>query len=180
MIFSQKTYLKHSSDNHTIDTTFNCTNCKKQFYRKSSLCKLTKTHDYRKLLPCSINYGLVKKKTILTRNLKIHGIKNFCGANCDAEFSENEKHITNDYVLQCIFCGAQFSDKRGLSNHMRIHTYQKLSFLCSICFCTFPVENLLRSHIKIQKEENCVFCVICSRFFSFQDYLTKHVSGSQE
>lgn len=72
----------------------------------------------------------------------------------------------------CSTCGARFSQKRNLRNHMKIHTDEPS--VCKYCDKKFLIDTSLVQHLKKHEGATVVNCTVCAIPFTSQTYLDKH------
>ncbi|XP_008417032.1 zinc finger protein OZF-like isoform X2 [Poecilia reticulata] len=94
--------------------------------------------------------------------------------NLDNEKVKKQKNKdTNENLCSCNVCDKVLA-RSYLSEHMRIHTGEKL-FLCTVCGKSFRQQNHLTVHMRTHTGEKPFPCVICGKNFTLQMVLTKHI-----
>ncbi|CAG9314147.1 unnamed protein product [Blepharisma stoltei] len=80
----------------------------------------------------------------------------------------------NEETFQCNICFADFSCKKGLSQHIgKIHSTSDKKALCKQCSKKFKNENALKSHIKqVHEKSTRVPCKKCGQLI-YNKYMMK-------
>eukprot|EP00066_Takifugu_rubripes_P021910 XP_011611176.1 PREDICTED: zinc finger protein 845-like [Takifugu rubripes] len=102
----------------------------------------------------------------------------FC-RRCGAQFTDKEKleehmktHI-KEKRYSCPDCGKKFINESYIQVHQRIHTGEK-PFLCSECGRGFHTASSLKLHEMRHSGERPYACSICGKTFRINSYLTAH------
>lgn len=86
----------------------------------------------------------------------------------------NQKRDAIEYThLQCEICEKNFSGKKNLARHMRLHTDQNVKMTCEICKKVFIYKWSLKLHMQIHanfKEYSCE----CGKRFNRRDKMLEH------
>ncbi|XP_029981973.1 zinc finger protein 771-like isoform X2 [Sphaeramia orbicularis] len=80
----------------------------------------------------------------------------------------------NSEALLCSVCGAGFTSKLDLDNHMKFHTEEN-PFLCSVCCERFPRKSALKHHMKVHSGGK-VKCLVCKKGFQDRTHLRRHMT----
>ncbi|XP_063824729.1 zinc finger protein ZFP2-like isoform X2 [Ostrinia nubilalis] len=124
--FKKNVLLKrHYMQVHSNVTRYECDECGKRFYLKSSL-RYHIFSQHSTLLYCHT----CRKSFISESCLKKHKAKK----NCVSEF-------------KCEICDKILTSKSGFVSHLNVHT-EKLNFHCDICPSKFKTRSLMLRHLK--------------------------------
>ena len=75
--------------------------------------------------------------------------------------------------FECPVCGRQFSIKRSLHNHRRIHMTAK-PFECTICGKSFSAKFRLDTHLRLHNGQKPYQCAVCDKSFADRGNLYHH------
>ncbi|XP_070404856.1 uncharacterized protein [Nothobranchius furzeri] len=176
-----------SSDTHvrTVNKSFSCPECGKQFVHKRSLQKHVRVSGHSAIRSSSC---LVKKKCV---GVKQHvdsckrvqkELKSFSCDDCGKRFSAlcdlnvHTRVHTGDKSFACETCGRRFSQKAALNRHMRVHTGEK-PFACELCEKIFSSKTQLNSHIRVHTGEKPFPCELCDKIFCYKTALNYHMKA---
>ncbi|XP_034234902.1 zinc finger protein 717-like isoform X2 [Thrips palmi] len=166
------------------ETSFRCTVCNSYFSRRSSL--LTHLEIGEMQSECTVCDRTSNSRSALATDFSTHSaIASVCSV-CNKEIG-NEQNLKT-HLETCnrskLFhfkdCEMAFSTGRGLANHRKFHTEDKLSE-CTICNKKFGKAYLathLRTHTHTGKKP--YKCSICSRAFSLKSGLGVHLATHQK
>ena len=97
-------------------------------------------------------------------------------------YSKREAHDINEptkkiqksaNAFECSICLKNFTTKRSLKFHRRIHTGEK-PFKCKTCSKSFTRLDILKKHERIHTGEKPFKCKTCSKSFSVSSTLIRH------
>ncbi|XP_046370719.1 zinc finger protein 595-like [Haliotis rufescens] len=153
-----------------------CSTCKKLFGSKNELQKHRRqNHRYYRLFQCDQ----------CESKIKIYSSTEMVDCfNCGKHFDQTNyspytlskqfyvKRTTQD--LKCPICEKQFSSRRGVLEHQKIHTNIK-PHLCNVCGKTFRTLPPLRIHMRVHTGEKPYQCEMCGKCFRQSSALNMHV-----
>ena len=100
-------------------------------------------------------------------------ICSICGDLFTSLAFKQHQHQTKPY--QCHYCPKQFNKQYNLTQHVRIHTGNKLP--CALCDKTFNDKSSLIKHKNaVHLKMKAHKCSICSKHFSRKGHLTEHMA----
>lgn len=120
--FSQSDIFKNHIQNVHYGRTFQCNLCEKAYQHKSNLTSHIKTHLEKKLYRCKSCTAKYSRKDDFLHHLKLHNV-----------------HACNQ-------CDGQFTSKRELVSHQRIHSHPKMKPQCKICKKLFNKKYNFKRH----------------------------------
>ncbi|XP_070401791.1 zinc finger protein OZF-like isoform X1 [Nothobranchius furzeri] len=173
------------SDVKTVNKSFSCLECGKQFLNKSSLKKHVRVtgHSAIRSSDCLANEKYVKVKQHLDPCRKVQKqSKSFICDDCGKRFGR-KSHLTEHMTVHtgqkpfaCEICEHRFSRKTSLKLHMRVHTGQK-PFACEFCGLRFSQKTNLNSHISVHTGQKPFACEFCGKRFSQNRNLKLHMTA---
>uniref|UniRef100_A0A8C4SNK5 C2H2-type domain-containing protein n=1 Tax=Erpetoichthys calabaricus TaxID=27687 RepID=A0A8C4SNK5_ERPCA len=141
----------------------------KKASKQKAESKLKLSPTIKKTYCCSECGKQFTKKSRLQRHIRVHtGEKPFCCSECGKQFSQKSylqthKRIhTGEKPFSCSECGKRFSEKNTLQTHTRIHTGEK-PYCCSNCGKQFSTSSCLQRHTKIHTGEKPYCCSNCGK-----------------
>ncbi|KAI0228679.1 hypothetical protein LSAT2_020863 [Lamellibrachia satsuma] len=148
---------------------FLCTECGKEFEKKSQLKTHSKTHVMP--LTCPVCARPCKSRSKLRRHQLTHTKEKpyFC-KECGKSFQLNESLVihsrlhTGERPFKCCICNQGFRDKSVMRNHELKHTGAK-PFQCAQCGRQYGSRNALSRHRNVHTLERCYRCEHCARVF---------------
>ena len=92
---------------------------------------------------------------------------------------EEATEVTSEKKFQCPlpFCLKNFTTRRSLVRHEKIHNGTTPSFECNICSKTFTTKPSLERHERVHTGEKPFQCDICFKTFSDNSNLGRHKVG---
>ena len=123
---------------HTGEKLFKCDVCQKNYASKASLYLHKKNlHTNKKIYKCTQCTKHFKTYPQLYRHKKSHEAKTF----------------------KCEFCSKEMASKYNLSNHIKLHSGEKL-FKCTLCIKQFVTKDSLIVHTRWHNNEKPFKCQI--------------------
>ncbi|XP_028675794.1 zinc finger protein 664-like [Erpetoichthys calabaricus] len=180
--FTCKPKGKSNQQQHKNQMPYCCSNCGKQFPKRSILQAHTRIHTGEKPYCCS----QCDKKFSSSSNLRVHmrihtGEKPNCCPECGKRFSNMtilKTHMrihTGEKPYCCLQCDKNFSNMSNLQVHMRTHTGEK-PYCCPECGKRFLDMSTLKNHMRIHTGEKPYSCSECGKRFSHMTTLKCHTS----
>lgn len=151
--FNRTKMKMHFHTEHTGGKLFECYVCSKQFLKKESMSKHSRTHSATRPLKCDH----CEKGFITKHDLKRH----------------IQSHNKESEVFQCNFCPKKLSTKKLLKTHLKTHTALK-PYVCGFCGKRFLRNGCLTRHKRTHTNERNFQCGICQMTFSRNHLLTDH------
>ena len=111
---------------------YSCKKCPASFKHKNSLIRHEKNHSDKKHFTCTVCNISFQRADDLKRHTA-------------------NRHKTEKHHFKCTKCPKVFKYKRGLVQHEKTHTDEKI--VCPVCQVTFTHEHNLNRHIKNQHPE---------------------------
>ncbi|PIO12100.1 hypothetical protein AB205_0049680, partial [Aquarana catesbeiana] len=152
--FTHKKSLGGHPKIHSRKKLFSCSDCEKQFVRKSRLLHHQRTHEGEGPLSCPECGKCFRVERDLSRHTLIHTSKfgkKFSQEECGKCFGRRGQLIrhlrghTGERPFSCSECGKCFAEKDGLTLHQRCHTGER-PFSCSECGKSFRQKGKLLIH----------------------------------
>ena len=82
--------------------------------------------------------------------------------------------LPGERPYECTKCKKNFTQKRNLTRHMRIHTGEK-PFECTECDYKTARESDLKTHRRIHTGEKPYKCILCDKNFAQSSSLNRHI-----
>lgn len=139
----KKKFVCLSSHNRIVHLglrTYECSECRKTFGKKSGLDRHTLTvHQKIRGFKCEVEgcHGAFGEKSQLTKHMKTHSDRDlsYCSF-CKQHFDDIKKHFDeshNDLTNHCKLCFKRFSKQSSLRLHVKVfHTFER-NFFCDYC-----------------------------------------------
>ncbi|OCT58937.1 hypothetical protein XELAEV_18001426mg [Xenopus laevis] len=179
--FHNKSLHTSELSRETLQVTYNCRECNKDFSTKSSLARHQRAHTGAKPFSCSDCGKCFKRVAHLERHKRTHtGEKPFSCTQCGKCFTRHTQltaHTrlhTGEKPFSCSECGKSFILHSQLKVHCRIHTGEK-PFSCSECGKCFALASQLKVHGRSHSGEKPFTCSECGKGFSQSSALKVHV-----
>ncbi|XP_021946471.1 oocyte zinc finger protein XlCOF6 [Folsomia candida] len=172
----------HDKDEHKIVASFQCTMCKRKFFRIGSLQShmVVKHETDEKNHVCDKCDKRFTLEVNLERHLKLHKFeteKTLVCEVCDSRFADHsrlERHMaTHNKAFLCTYCNQSYSSNSVLSRHQRRHTGEK-PYQCDHCEEKFIDKAAQQWHTaKIHStQDQHHLCPVCGKSF-FSAYILK-------
>ena len=166
---------------------FECNECGKEFATRKSLVQHSKIHSDVKEYQCMICGNEFRWKGHLTQHMKrVHfQEKNYFCGKCDKGFFRKSSVNTHEEnccakerrTHKCNDCGAAYTSKRHLEEHMKSHKKAQL-YVCDECDKVFTYKGHLTLHVNTQhKGMTKHTCQECGRVFSQRGHLNVHMNS---
>nr|XP_019573247.1 PREDICTED: LOW QUALITY PROTEIN: zinc finger protein 2 homolog [Rhinolophus sinicus] len=166
---SQSTYTIQKI--HGKKKHYECNECQKSFFRRSSLILHQRSHTGKKIYECHECGTAFPWKLSLIVHQRTHtGEKpyqcNECGKSYAWKSSLGKHHRshTGEKPYQCNECGKTYTEKSSLVVHQRTHTGEK-PYKCNECGKAFISMSHLREHQRTHTEEKPYECTKCGKTF---------------
>ncbi|XP_040294320.1 oocyte zinc finger protein XlCOF7.1-like [Bufo bufo] len=150
--FKKKSILSMHEKIHKDERPFSCPECGKNFKRKSSVIEHQKTHKDERPFPCTECGKVFKKKSILSMHKRIH---------------------RDERPFSCSECDRSFQHRSDLIIHQRSHTGEK-PYSCSECGKCFRQRAYLVTHQWTHRTEKPHSCSECGKCFMQKSILLLH------
>ncbi|XP_036129904.1 zinc finger protein 613 [Molossus molossus] len=173
-------FIKPQRTEKNINKPHVCSECGKDFIKKSRLIDHQRVHTGEKPHGCSICGKAFSRKSRLTEHQKTHiGEKQYECTKCDKAFPKksrllaHQKTHTGEKPYVCSECGKGFIKKSRLINHQRVHTGEK-PHGCSLCDKAFSRKSRLTEHQRTHTGEKPYECTECDKTFRWKSQLNAH------
>uniref|UniRef100_A0A8C5PGJ3 C2H2-type domain-containing protein n=1 Tax=Leptobrachium leishanense TaxID=445787 RepID=A0A8C5PGJ3_9ANUR len=165
---------------HTVEQSYSCPECGKQFTDRIALKKHQRTHAGKKRFTCSECGKRFNQSSHLSAHKRVHtGEKAFfcddCGK-CFSYASNLKQHKTThsgEKPFKCTKCGKCFSRAANLASHKKVHSDEKAfnGIECGKCFTL--AAHLERSK-RIHSGEKQFGCNECGKCFTHTSFIAAH------
>ncbi|XP_063702132.1 zinc finger protein 253-like [Culicoides brevitarsis] len=187
--FSYPSHLKQHMVSHLGEKNFVCKVCEKSYFKASNLRRHYQNSHLTIYKEMVANGELRRVKADDELELKVEVQKNIknrrhkCSEpNCNASFNQArhlQEHLESKHGLevmyQCDDCDSAFEDVINLRLHRKEVHSLKGPHICDACQKVFPYPSLLRNHIAVVHHGENFFCELCSRSFSRNSHLLRHL-----
>ncbi|XP_043942453.1 zinc finger protein 182-like isoform X1 [Protopterus annectens] len=171
---------------HKGETSYQCTECNKQFMCQSHLkhhhqpIHTVDTHTWGKTCKCPKCSKCFTHKYLRRIHQKVHtGAKPYKCAECTKCFALKKNLIAHQQIhtgmkpYKCNECSKCFARKKSLIAHQQIHTGMK-PYKCDECSKCFPYKMSLDRHKLVHSGEKPYKCAECSKGFTQKQTLITH------
>ncbi|XP_069611446.1 zinc finger protein ZFP2-like isoform X2 [Ranitomeya imitator] len=160
---------------------FPCSECGKQFKRKTNLIKHEMSHRSENPFSCPECGKCFRQKSQLFKHQRRHkGEKPYSCSECEKCFCQksdllvHQRSHTGEKPFSCSECDKRFIQKSSLVKHLRIHTGEK-PFSCSECEKCFTQKSHLYKHQRTHTGVKPFSCSECGKSFTMKATLVEHV-----
>ncbi|CAH0396031.1 unnamed protein product [Bemisia tabaci] len=179
---SEKKFVNHMRDAHSIGKAYRCSICSKSFRLLSCLLQHFKVHIEDRPFKCdlcSMAFKIHQHLTVHKENIHLKAKPYSCDL-CTAKFST--KPILSDHMrsvhsnkrpFECKVCCKSFKLKSHLVKHSRMHSSEK-PFKCELCPATFRYPQSAKEHLRVHSNEKPYLCSICPKSFKYSSQLFVH------
>uniref|UniRef100_A0A8C6KN90 C2H2-type domain-containing protein n=1 Tax=Nothobranchius furzeri TaxID=105023 RepID=A0A8C6KN90_NOTFU len=173
-----------ASDVKTVNKSFSCPECGKQFLHEWSLQKHMRVtgHSAKRSSDYLVNTKSVSHEQHVDSCRKVQTqLKSFSCDDCEKRFSRISSlniHMrvhTGQISFVCEVCGQRFRHKTNLNRHKIVHTGLKL-FACEVCGQRFSQKANLNIHMRVHTGQKPYVCELCGQRFSQKCSLISHVN----
>ncbi|XP_073450941.1 uncharacterized protein [Aquarana catesbeiana] len=171
--FTHKKSLGGHPKIHSRKKLFSCSDCEKQFIRKSRLLHHQRTHEGESPLSCPECGKCFRVERDLSKHTLIHTSKFGKKFSQEGDHQQPAVHKGEAHIFTCPLCGKCFTEKARLVAHQRIHSGER-PFSCSECRKSFFRKGDLVKHGRIHTGERPFSCSECGKCFTDTSGLNAH------
>ncbi|XP_034021022.1 oocyte zinc finger protein XlCOF22-like [Thalassophryne amazonica] len=96
-----------------------------------------------------------------------------CGVHFQSEDELVEHLKTYQKMYECSYCGKSFSQSKSLTQHITVHTGDRLH-KCDVCQKAFSCKSMLRTHQWVHVTDKPHKCEVCQKSFGLTSQLKAH------
>ncbi|XP_071507571.1 zinc finger Y-chromosomal protein 1-like [Diadema antillarum] len=183
--FVSKDHMRLHMGVHKGEKPLRCKVCSRCFARSWSLKLHMRVHTGEKPFQCKVCSICFTQKNSLKRHMSLHDPKHayireqckVCGKIVSKDYMRVHMRVhTGEKPFQCKVCSRYFIKKSSLKQHMSLHDPKhNVREQCKVCL-KFVSKDHMRRHMGVHKGEKPFRCKVCSRCFTQQGSLTRHMS----
>ncbi|KAJ6648370.1 Zinc finger protein [Pseudolycoriella hygida] len=192
--FVNKTTMEKHVRSHEfgfLQTAYECDICQRQIKSKKDLLDhMRKKHAERKYA-CKLCNKKFKNPAYVAVHMRVHIVDptksqlfdepqpcHICGKEFVSKVNY-ARHIKSHAfgflppVYDCDICGDKISNKKDLSDHMRLHAQPK--YECKLCGKKFKRKSYMEIHYRIHNNVHPFICAVCGKTFVVAGALSWHM-----
>ncbi|XP_021929232.1 zinc finger protein 91-like isoform X2 [Zootermopsis nevadensis] len=187
--FVSRWRFKQHTSVHTQEKQYMCEFCGKHFRLKRSLHSHLLLHNTEgnkfRCQQCQKNFATKERYTIhCMSHDKASYLCDVCGKSMKY-FNSLRVHRRTcidpglAQQLCCTICGKMYRDKRGFTDHLRLHTNER-PFVCAQCGDSFRMKFQLSYHMLRHTNARQHKCPVCGKGFNHRQHMRVHVLLHQQ